>query len=103
MTKLVLKANPTFQASVGIPIAGGTSVPVLMTFKHRTRTALKEFIDTRADKTDTESFFDMVCGWELSDEFNEANVNELLENYIGAGLATYRTYVDELTKAREKN
>lgn len=103
MPKLTLKANPTFDAKVDIPVAGGKSIPVVMTFKHRTKTALAEFTTSRADKTDEESFLDMVQGWDLEDEFTPENVGYLLENYIGAAVATYRAYVDELTKAKEKN
>ena len=103
MAKLALIANPTFKAKVGIPVAGGESVDVMMTFKHRTKTALDEFIKSRADKSDTDSFMDMVCGWDLEDEFNPANVELLLENHIGAALAVYRSYVEELLAAKVKN
>ena len=103
MAKLSLKVNPTFTAKVGIPCAGGEDAEVMLTFKHRTKTALAEFANSRAEKTDVQSFMDMVEGWDLSDALTEANVAELLENYIGAAVATYRTYVQELTKAREKN
>jgi hypothetical protein len=103
MAKLKLLAEPTFKAKVGIPVAGGESVPVEMTFRHRTKAQLDAFIKNRADKTDTESFMDMVTGWELEDAFTEANVSTLLDNYIGAALATFEAYIDELVKARVKN
>jgi Phage tail assembly chaperone len=103
MAKLKLVANPTFKATVGIPVAGGDPVPVEMTFKHRTKTALDEFIKTRPDKTDSETFTDMVVGWDLEDTFNAASVDTLLENYAGAGLATFRVYIDQLIQAKLKN
>jgi hypothetical protein len=103
MAKLQLKAEPTFQASVGIPVAGGEAVPVLLTFKHRTRTELDAFIKSRPKKSDAESFMDMVQGWDLEDEFTEANVKTLLENYIGAALATFHAYIDQLVQAKAKN
>jgi hypothetical protein len=103
MAKLALKANPTFQAKVGIPVAGGASVDVLFTFKHRTKTQLAEFVNTRADKTDEATVLDMVTAWDLEDAFGPDSVKELLENYIGAALATYHTYVEELTKAKSGN
>jgi hypothetical protein len=46
---------------------------------------------------------DMVAGWDLEDEFTEANVTTLLENYIGAALATFQKYIDELVQARLGN
>lgn len=74
-----------------------------MTFKHRTKTALDEFIQSRNGKEDVESFMDMVSAWELEDEFNEDSVKLLLENYIGSAVATYRKYLDELMAAKIKN
>lgn len=103
MAKLSLKAAPTFQATVEIPVAGGESVPVVMTFKHRTKTGLAEFIASRVDKSDFDSFKEMVVGWDLEDKFTDDNVREVLENYLGSAVATYRVYVDELTKAKAKN
>lgn len=103
MAKLALKANPTFVVKVGIPVAGGPSVPVELTFKHRTKTELAEFLKTRADKPDVESFMDMVEGWELEDKFCRESVEQLLESYIGAALATYQAYVEELFKHKSGN
>jgi hypothetical protein len=103
MAKLQLKAAPTFQAKVGIPAAGGAVTDVLMTFKHRTKSELDEFIKGRVGKTDVESFMEMVTGWELEDEFNAENATLLLENYIGTAQATFFQYVDELVQAKRKN
>lgn len=103
MGKLALKANPTFQALVGIPVAGGTSVDVLFTFKHRTKTELVEFVSTRQDHSDEETFLGMVTAWDLQEPFTPANVALLLENYIGAALAVYEAYKTELVKAKAGN
>ena len=104
MAKLKLIANPTFTAKVAIPVAGGEAVDVEMTFKHRTRKELDEFIDSLASKTDdAEIFLEIVVGWELEDAFNRESVELLLQNYHGAAVATYTTYRDELRKAKLKN
>lgn len=103
MAKFALKANPTFTAKVGFPVSGGEAVDVVVTFKHRTKTALDEFLKSRGDRDDVDSFMGMVVGWDLSDEFSEDNVKLLLENYIGVALATYKTYIDELVQNRTKN
>jgi hypothetical protein len=100
MSKLKLNAAPTFRAVVAIPVAGESAIPVEMTFKHRTKKALSEFANSRAEKTDAETFLDMVVDWDLEDEFTPAHADVLLENYIGAALATYRTYIDELVQAK---
>lgn len=103
MAKLTLIAHPTFIAQVGIPVAGGDPVNVAFTFKHRTKSGLEAFIQSRAGKTDVESFLEMVCAWDLEEEFNQDAVELLLQNYIGTALATYRTYVDQLVQAKLKN
>ena len=103
MAKLALVAAPVFRALVPISVAGGAAVEVEFTFKHRTKTALDEFVKSRAKKQDAESVLAMAEGWELSDEFNAVNVELLLQNYIGAALAVYRVYIDQLVQARLGN
>ncbi len=103
MPKLKLIPNPTFQTKVAIPVAGGESADVLMTFVHRTRDEIKVFRETRDAKTDEQSFMDMVTAWDLEDEFNAENVTKLLQNYAGAGVATYLRYMDELHKFKQGN
>jgi hypothetical protein len=103
MAKLSLKAKPTFQAKVGIPVAGGEPVEVLFTFKHRTKTELETFITSREDASDVDSFMSMVEGWDLEDTFCKESAELLLENYIGTAIATYRAYVDQLIQAKAKN
>lgn len=103
MAKFALKAEPTFVAKVGFPVAGGEPVEVALTFKHRTKTALDEFLATRNDRSDIDFFMEMVIGWELTDEFKKENVELLLENHIGVALATFKKYVDELIQHRAKN
>lgn len=103
ITLLSLLAAPTFTAPVGIPVAGGDPVVVPMTFKHRTRDELDAFVESRKGKTDAETFTDMVVGWGLEDAFTPENIATLLQNRIGTALAAYHIYVEELTKAREKN
>ena len=46
---------------------------------------------------------EMVIGWEFKDKFDKKNVDLLLQNYAGAGLATFNTYLAQLVKGREGN
>lgn len=103
MAKLKLIANPTFKAKVGVPVAGGDPVMVEMEFKHRTKTALDEFIKARVDKSDSETFMEMVVGWDLEDPFIKQSVETLLENYAGTSLAAFRVYIDQLVQTKIKN
>jgi len=103
MAKLQLVAQPTFKWKVPVPVAGAEPVMVEMTFKHRTRSELSKWIETRAGKDDEDSFMEMVTAWELEDPFTVESVKLFLELYGGAARATYRTYVDELLGQRIKN
>jgi hypothetical protein len=103
VSKLKLVASPTFTAKVGIPVAGGDPADVVMTFRHRTKSQLDEWVKESGSRSDILTFKDMVIGWDLEDAFNDDSITLLLENYMGAALATFQVYVDELVKAKAKN
>lgn len=103
MAKLKLQPNPTFKASVGIPVAGGDPVSVEFTFRHRSRDDLQAFIDGSPKRSDVENIMDMATAWELSDAFTAESVQLLVQNYISAPLAIFQSYLDELVKARTGN
>jgi hypothetical protein len=98
-----LKADPTFSAKVAFPVPGGASVDVSLTFKHRTKVDLGKWLEGRGDRSDVETFLEMVDGWALDEPFSKENVQILLDHHIGVALATYQVYIDELTRHREKN
>jgi hypothetical protein len=101
MPKLSLKANPTFTATVDIPVAGAEAVPVLFTFKHRTRDELREWLGTERD--DPTAVVDMAVGWDLVEPLNLETAEILVQNYNGAAREILDKYLDELTQARRKN
>lgn len=114
MAKLSLIPAPTFRASVPVPRPGADSVDVPMTFRHRSKKQLAEWIDKRAERSDRQSFDDMVLGWQLEEPteegapvkpvpFDAEHIDAILDAYPGLALATYYTYVEELTKARRGN
>ncbi len=103
MAKLKLVPDPTFKAKVPIAIAGGPAVDVEFTFKHRTRTALEEFVKAQEGKPWTDTIMDCVTAWDLDEPFTKANVETLLENYMGSGPNIYLAYMEELAQAKQKN
>jgi hypothetical protein len=103
MAKLTLKPAPTFKAKVSIPVAGGSPVPVEFVFKHRTKTELEQFMNSRGGASDLDSIMSIIEGWDLSEPFDRDGVHALLENYAGSALALYVAYVDELLQAKAKN
>ncbi|NUZ07613.1 phage tail assembly chaperone [Piscinibacter koreensis] len=96
MPKLLPVPSATFKAKVPVPVAGGKATDVEMTFRHRRKTDLDAFVSSRSGKSDVESFLEMVTGWELDDPFDSEHVEELLENYPGAAVSAFETYMHQL-------
>lgn len=103
MAKLVLQPDPTFQEKVGIVRPGAEPGEVLFTFKHRTREELVKFLDQVSELDNVQMILAVASGWDLADEFNEANVRVLTENFIPAPRAVFDTYCSALQGARAKN
>jgi hypothetical protein len=101
-----LNAQPTFKAKVDIPIPGGTTEPLLVEFRSRTRSELAAW--TSADETkgkdDAAWLMGIVVGWSDADEpFSEKALRKLCENYLGASFAIRDTYLRELSGNRLGN
>lgn len=101
--KFVLTAAPTFKRAVAIPVAGGKDANIEFTFKHRTRDQFKEFVEGIGGREDVEVIMDIASGWELEDAFDDNNIEELTQNYLGSARAIIETYINELTNARLGN
>jgi hypothetical protein len=101
--KLILTPSPTFKAKVSIPVPGSAPVDVEFTFKGRTRTAFKDFVDSLKDREDVDVLMDICSGWELEDAFNRENIEALNESYLGASRAVIEKYFAEITNARLGN
>lgn len=96
--KFKIKQNPTFKAKVVIPVVGGDGVETEFEFKYLTRKELAAMYDkwsdeakeltfedvTLAELTEQEmklqvmQIKDIVCGWDIEDEFNDENIEGLV-------------------------
>ncbi|MGY3265162.1 phage tail assembly chaperone [Lysobacter sp. HA35] len=94
MTKLSLNPPSAFKSRVEIPVAGSRAVAVDFTFKYRDREALRQFVGEMHG--DAEAVLHAVEGWELDDDFNEANVRKLCNSYPGAAFAIVNEYLRQL-------
>lgn len=103
MGKLKLSVAPTFKAKVDIPVAGDMPAAVEFVFKHRTRTEMEQFMLERDGKPDIDIVLAMASDWDLDEPFDKEHVTELLENYMGASLAIYKTYIEQLVYNKPKN
>lgn len=95
--KLVLTANPSFKAKVEIPVAGSKPAEVEFTFRHKSKDALKEWLESMQDKEDAETILDVVTGWDLEDPFDKSAVEKMSQNYVGSISAIIAKYISELT------
>ncbi|OZI31732.1 hypothetical protein CAL29_28070 [Bordetella genomosp. 10] len=102
--KFTLNPQPTFKHKVKLPIPGADFAEVEFTFRHRSKSEFKEFMEQAKDQEDDAALvMDMACGWELQESFDRENVEKLVENFVGAARAIFTAYVDELIKARVGN
>lgn len=102
MATFKLTAEPTFQAPVMFPLAGGAPVRVMLTFRHRKKEELQKFLDERSNKVDVDAWMDFVAGWDLEEPHSRENVETLLANHIPVALAAFEVYLDQLVGARTK-
>ncbi|RRD90430.1 phage tail assembly chaperone [Conchiformibius steedae] len=107
MAKLKFQPNPTFKLLVSVPIAGQLEdEEVTFTVKYLTRKQLGEMVE-KAD----ESLYDYLCrslkylvvGWDLDVEFNEQNLDILLDNYPQIPERFKDKYLKEYLGNAEKN
>lgn len=95
--------KPTFTASVSIPVPGESDSPMTVTFLHKRKTELREWIDASKDKDDLAALIEVMQGWDADSTFSESALRNLLEDFPGAALALYRAYIEESTGAARKN
>jgi hypothetical protein len=100
---LKLKPDPTFYAKVAIPVPGAKPAMVKFQFRHMTKDQAEKWRQSVDGRDDVELILDIACGWDLAEAFDEENVGFLVQNYIGAGIAVVRTYLEELAGARLGN
>ena len=95
--KLVLAANPSFKSKVEIPVAGSKPAEVEFTFRHKSKDALKEWLDSMQDKEDADAILEIATGWDLEDPFDKSAVEKMAQNYVGSTGAIIAKYLTELT------
>jgi Phage tail assembly chaperone len=102
---LKLKPNPTFTAELEIPLPGGEKLGVSITFKHKSKKDLAEFVEAESTKkqSDEDTVMEIACGWSLEDEFTKPNLREFFDQYHAAARIVMNSYLFELTQAKAGN
>lgn len=105
MAKISLTQKPEFKAPVEINIKGEKPVPVVFTFKARTKDEMRAWLDSlQASAKDLhEAAMECSTGWELDDDFTIENLQKLEQNYMGSMQEIVNTYIDQQNGARRKN
>lgn len=101
---LKIAAEPHFWAAVDIPVPGQAKPAVIqMKFRHMVLDEAAKWAASANDKG-FGILHDVVMDWKGCDEpFTPDALDELVQNYGGAGVNIIRAYRDELLGARAKN
>ena len=102
-TKITLDDEPTFSSTVDIPAPGSRPAPTGFTFKGRTRTEFKKWMDELSGKTNVEAIMEVAEGWDLPFTFNEENIAKFDNKYLAAAGAILDKYIAEINQARSGN
>lgn len=101
-----LNPSPQFDASVAIPVPGKEPQTLVLVFKHMNREETAAYFTgiAKSEKIVASTLMGIVAGWKNVDaEFNEENLQKLIDNYHGAVKAIYEAYGTELAEGRRKN
>lgn len=122
--KFKIANNPTFKSKVSIPRVGGDEIEVEFEFKYLTRKELAKVYDgwqekltdlnitddtTLTELTDIEvelqikQLKDIVQGWDFEDEFNDDNIEQLVETSVFAAKTVIEAYQEAYMKAKVGN
>jgi len=109
--------NPTFKATVAIPVHGGDAQELVVLFRHKDETELDEFYSRlelhgkKHAKTvkariecDADVLLEFMADWEDADEeFCRESLIKLISNYKAAARCFLKTYETEMHQAAIKN
>lgn len=98
--------NPTFKHPVEIPVPGEKPEKVEFTFKHKSKSEYKKYIESCVERDDPDNALEIVADWKLTETFGEVSKSafeELFEAYPGAPGAILSAFVSGLFKGRLGN
>lgn len=99
-----INPNPTFKASVEIPVPGGKSGTIKFEFRYKDVEQLLDWIARLKELGDVAAVFEIVEGWtDVDMEYSREALEKLIANYHGSALLIMEAYSAELTKSRRKN
>lgn len=127
MAKIKLGSTPkSFKRTVTVDMLDGTKGTIECDFKYRTRTEFGAFLDSifkeagvkPADESDKVAIADLMAktrdtnadyllrvldGWNLDDELNRDNLQQLCDEFPGVANSIMEIYRSAVTEGRAKN
>lgn len=127
MSKIVLGKTPkSFKRTVTVDMLDGTKGSIECEFKYRTRVEFGKFLDsifadagmkpTDADEkviiadvmsrtrdTNADYLIQVLDGWNLDDELNKANLQQLCDEFPGVANSVMEVYRTAVAEGRAKN
>lgn len=104
-----LNPSPTFKAPVPLSVPGlQQPLEVSFTFRHKTKTALDDWLKRFMETPGHEVLGEVIEGWDMRRNgepvpFSLTALAELCESYTPARGEISDTYLIELTRAKRKN
>jgi len=128
MAKIKLGSTPkSFKRTVTVDMLDGTKGSIECDFKYRTRTEFGAFLDeifkdagvapevgtdekvliaevmSKTRDTNADYLIKVLDGWNLDDELNKANLQQLCDEFPGVSNSIMETYRVAVTEGRAKN
>lgn len=100
-----LQPNPTFKASVALSVPGEPKqASIEVEFRHLSKSAMRAYFTTLADREDADALADIIVGWGGVDAaFDRDALAALIDNYPAAAGELFEAFRRETLESRRKN
>lgn len=98
--------NPTYKFPVEIPVPGGKPEKINITYKYKTESQLKQYLEENADKLVIDFLCEFIADWDQEEsfgEFSEEALKDLADVYPGAINAIHMGFYKSRTQGRVGN
>ena len=101
--KVTLGKLPNFKLPVDYVMPNGEEARIVFTVKHRKTSEIQSMYDSNEPVSDHEMITALAVGWDLEEEFNKENIEELLDLFPGIALSLTGHYMRALAGQRVKS
>lgn len=103
--KISIKRLPDFKLRVKFVMPNDEEADIVFTVKHKTIAEMQGVYFTEDEKpaTDFDVAKAIVTGWDLEEDFNDENLQELFDLFPGITVSLINAYMQALIGNRKKN